>query len=214
MKWLIITSLCFLVIVAATALSEPVNVYSRDLIEQDPLKIAGEVHELGDFFPTEELIESTWKYTDETACTGEPGDDPLIPNILVEMTNLTKTNWYDVHYVADPLTTLTNYDGLIGNTGMNDGTLAFRIDYQGINIPLVVESLIVNEIFEVGETWWFIIQDYGNAFGGPPTPFDSIGIASMSSGWPPSTGSIIAIPEPATIALLGCGLVLLRRRKA
>jgi hypothetical protein len=42
--------------------------------------------------------------------------------------------------------------------------------------------------------------------------FDSIGIASVSPGWPPSTGSIIT-PEPASALCLALGsLVLLRRR--
>ena len=70
-----------------------------------------------------------------------------------------------------------------------------------MNKPLVFESMNVDEVFEAGETWDFIIQDFVNDLGGPPAPFDSIGIASLSTGFPPSTGSIIAVPEPSSLAL-------------
>ena len=56
-------------------------------------------------------------------------------------------------YVADPETTITNFDGLIGNVGLFDAEEAFRIDSVGINRPLVFESLVYNDLFEPGETW-------------------------------------------------------------
>ena len=222
MKRLIITSLCLLFIAASPVFSVPLVVYSEDTPEQDPLWIEGDVHELGDFvFPPEEEIYSMEQLTSLTACDGAPGDDPMIPNILVEMRNLTNTDWHDVHYVADPEIWISNYDGKIGNAGIGDGTLAFRIDYQGMNVPLIFESIAADEVFQAGETWQFIIQDFGGFLGGPApgpaTPFDSIGIASMSDNtlFPGSTGSIIAVPEPATICLLTLGgLALLRKRKA
>ncbi|MCK4871526.1 MAG: hypothetical protein KAS72_02260 [Phycisphaerales bacterium] len=196
------------------ALAEPVDPYYIDG-PQDPLFLAQDFwHELGNGFPPEELIESIEWPTDETSCF-DGSDDPYVPNMIVEMINLTPTFWWDLHYVADPETSLTNFDGWIGNFGLNDAEEAFRIDYQTINRPLVFESMTANEIFEPGEIWWFIIQDYGNAMGGPASDFSSVGIASMSTGWPPSTGSIIAreVPVPATLPLLGlAGLLMSRRR--
>ena len=54
-----------------------------------------------------------------------------------------------------------------------------------------------------GETWTFIIIDYTNALGLPAALYDSIGVPSTLS--PPSSGSIIAVPEPSFVAtgLLG-----------
>ncbi len=198
---------------SAFALAEPVDPYYVDG-PQDPLiLLQADWHELGNQFPPPELIDSNWTFTDETACF-DGSDDPAIPNILVEIINLTPHSWIDLHYVADPETTISNFDGWIGNVGLNDAEEAFRIDYQVINRPLVFESMTVNEIFEPGEIWWFIIQDYGNALGGPPHDFSSIGIASLSTGWPPSTGSIIArIPVPGTIALIGVAGLLHGRRR-
>ena len=84
-----------------------------------------------------------------------------------------------------------------------------RIDWVGVNTPLVYESMVVDNVFQAGETWEFIIQDYTNQLGGPPTPFDSVGIAGLSGGWPPSTGSIIGspVPVPAAFWLLGSGII-------
>ena len=215
---------CVLTFLSLPAAGVPLDVYSIDG-PQDPLLLNGPVHELGEtVFPPDEMVISVWDLTDQTACF-DGSDNPTIPNVLVSMTNQTGIDWYDVHYVSDldnsqppngtpvPGASISNFDGWIGNAGLDDHAEAFKIDSIGINIPLVSESLIPDDIFQAGKMWNFIIQDY--VLQEPPTPFDSVGIASLSAGFPPSTGSIVAvIPEPTTIGLLtfGC-LVLLRNRK-
>ena len=190
------------------AAAYPVNVYSIDG-PQDPLFVNGEWEEFGDGFPPGELLTSSFMTTNETACW-DGSDDPAIPNALVTIVNLT-TKTVPLFYVADPLTTITNFDGWIGNVGLGDAQYAFRIDWVGINKPLVSESLNWNNLFEPNETWKFIIQDFRQGL--PPDPFASPGIASVSLPDPRSTGSLIT-PEPATLGLLALGGVgLLARRQ-
>ncbi len=106
-------------------------------------------------------------------------------------------------------TSFQNYDlKCIGNAGLDDAQLAFRIDAVGLNTPLVYESLSNDGVFENHETWTFVIQDFVGANGRPATPFRSLGIASLSTGgFDGSTGSIIAVPEPGTLALLVVGVI-------
>jgi hypothetical protein len=243
MKRLIITTCLYvLVVLVLPALAVPVDVYSVDG-PQDPLFLEGRVEEFGDMFPPNERIKSKWWFTKLTACTEEPYDNPRIPNVMVQIVNLTTKTvplWYvgDTHFsptggglIYD--TTFTNRDGFIGNAGLNDAGMAFKIDHVGVNQPLVFESKGWNNLFEPGEIWRFIIQDYANIFWGPPAPFGSydwinnVGrIASLSGGVPhccgvslcccvpplTSTGSLVT-PEPATICLLGLGGLLLGRNR-
>ena len=198
---------------ASQAPAHLVDVYSIDG-PQDPLFVEWYYHELGNNppFPIDEWIDSCWIETTLTSCW-DGSDDPLITNVLVSITNRTNIFWWDLHYVADPETTISNFDGWIGNVGMGDAEEAFRIDYPGINIPLVSESMTADEIFEPGETWEFILQDFANPHYFPAA-FDSLGIAGASCGYPPSTGSIIAlVPSPGAFALLVLGGLMGRRRR-
>ena len=198
-------------------LAVPTLVVHADVPNCDPLFVPHEVHELGIApaftpFPTE-LISAADTFTDLSACPAS--DDPLAPNALVVITNMTPIAWKDLWYVADiPLdgaagTIISNFDGFVDAAGPAfDPGEAFKIDAVGVNVPLVFESIAFDGIFAPGETWHFIIDDYFNFAGLPASLLDSIGVASASAGGPPSSGSIIAVPvpEPAGVVVGFLGL--------
>ena len=155
-------------IFSSTTQALPTTLYEvLDLPSQDTLEVPLEVHELGVGFPADELIitDVLLDYQGPPPCPDL--DDPAIPNVLVYMVNATQKVWTDVWYVGDgdidpgaPLETyLSNYDGIV------NGGLAFKIDSIGLNTPLVYESITADDLFEPGEVWAFVIQDYVNAFG-------------------------------------------------
>ena len=198
---------------------------------QDPIGVEAFLghwteHEFGTFtfFPQDDLITSSvaHEYSTLSSCS-DGSDDPGVWNVLVEIENLTNRT-VPLWYVADPETTITNFDGYIGDTGVLQAELAFRIDNVGINRPLFFESLGQNNLFEPGERWYFILQDFDSPsiynVGplGAAADFGSPGVGLVSSyssegfQWS-STGSLVT-PEPATLGLLLLGgLALLRRRR-
>jgi hypothetical protein len=219
-------SITVLVTVVALAAVSPALGYPVDIEvqegPQDPIGLPEgrciAVHEIGcmqTFPPCQQIALLDWWETIETACPDVPGDDPAIPNVVVQIQNVCSVERCPLYYVADEETSLTNLDGFIGNCGMGDLQEAFQIDHVGINQPLIFESMNWDNCFEPGEIWEFIIQDYQNTKGLTPVQLASLGIASTSFCDFCSSGSIIT-PEPATLALLGLGasLGLIRRRRA
>ncbi|MDX9910445.1 MAG: PEP-CTERM sorting domain-containing protein [Phycisphaerales bacterium] len=210
-----------LVVIAAStpALANPVDGVYFDLPDCDDHGNRVALEELGNapLFPTDELIESVATFTQQSACP--PMDNPAIPNALVVMTNLTGRSWTDLFYVGDLETTFTNVDGVASTNEAPPPnsllTFAFRIDSFGLNRALVFESIAFDGVFEPGETWHFIIQDYSNTFGLSPAAFGSLDFAGGSVGDGLSSGSIVQfiVPAPGSLALLGAGALASTRRR-
>ena len=201
---------------AAASFAEPIEGIYTDLPGCDDHGFLQAVEEFGDpsVFASDEAIDHAATFTDLSACTMT--DNPDEPNALVVMTNLTGRFLSDLFYVGDPETRLSNVDG-VGEGGGSPGIsgLAFRIDSIGANRPLVFESLTPDGIFEPGETWQFIVQDYGNLLGLAPDSFFSIGMAGDSTAIVQSSAASIVrmVPAPGTLALLGGSLAFARRRR-
>jgi hypothetical protein len=214
MKKIIIVSLMIASILGVSGTTQAILTQVTHLDgRQDPLVVPPLVHELGNQppFPVPEWINSSDTFTPIIPCPANhlPGGPP---NVLVSITNMTGIAWSSVWYVSDPETTLTNDDGWI------NGELAFKIDKVGVNTPLVAEiGGLIPGVFEPGETWDFVIQNYFNQMGLPPSLFGSPGlVGSFSVGDPISTGSIIVIPAPGAFLLRGIGVGLvgwLRKRR-
>lgn len=209
-----------LLIPCASAMALPVDGRYLEDPRCDDFGMLIAVEELGTgpLFPPDERIEAVSTFTQDVACIGEP-DNPSIPNALVVMTNTTGRIWNDLFYVGDPETLFTNVDGFATTDEVPPPgsllTLAFRIDAIGVNRPLVFESMTADGIFEVGETWHFIVQDYMNGFGLPASALSSPDFAGGSFGDTVSSGSIVQfiVPAPSTAAVLALGLAALRRRR-
>jgi hypothetical protein len=207
------TSLLILlwVLLPLVGYAHTVVVYTFNDPIQDDWSFSGSAEELVEgIADADELIlvePVTWE--GHYPCPAEwSGSD--VNMVQLRMTNLTSRAFGQLIYVADPQTDLTNWDEYVGNAGLDDAEKAFLIDWSGENTPLVFESIANDAIFQVGEVWEFVIQDYTNSAAGPADDIDSVGIASLSTGWTPSTGSIIAmIPEPSVLSLLAGACAML-----
>lgn len=201
---------------AGVAAANPVNGNYFDGPDCDVHGNLRAIEELGEgpLFPADELISTVWTTTNQRACPVT--DDPNFPNVLVEMTNLSGLYWNNLFYVADLDTSISNVDGFADSAAAPGAVgQAFRIDALGSNRNLIFESMTADGIFEPGEIWGFIIQDYANAAGLPPS-FGSLDFAGGSSFGPDSTGSIVqfVVPAPGSLALLGLGgMACIRRRR-
>ena len=219
-------------LLGSLAFAVPAQVYYDDTEHCDPLFVPTDVDELGigqsvagaivGPFPKDEEITAFAIEEYMPACMHS--DDPDKVDSIVSITNLTvpQRSFSELWYVANPNTYISNWDGLVGQVGSADlgSGPAFRIDNVGHNRPLLSESGTADGIFEPGETWKFVVQDYdAGSLGLDAAAFTSIGVAGGSLGGGKSSGSIIGIPmrvpEPSGLALLAIGLVTpaLRRRQ-
>jgi len=159
----------------------------------------GDYEELGTVHPIpDELISSFVVGT--TVFTPCPASAGGAPEVIVSMTNLTPHTWGEVWYFGDKgpgtagLSLLSNVDGI--DSGLN---LVFKIDSVGANKPLISESSIVDDKWQPGETWEFVIQDYSLSvataadFG---TLLVGAGSASFIDG---STASILALIDDTPV---------------
>ncbi|MFP8881003.1 MAG: hypothetical protein VCE43_16910, partial [Myxococcota bacterium] len=176
----------WLLFLAAQAVASPTSVEHTDDTNCDPLVVPQDVDELG---TSPGFANLPAEFITVNLLTGPPpmvpcpaADDPNIPDAYISITNNTGQLFAQLWYVADPIesndpagppgigTSLSNFDGFVSQLVANepfDGGRAFRIDKTGVNKPLMIESATQDEIFEVGETWSFVIQDYMNTPGNP-----------------------------------------------
>lgn len=204
-----------ILLIAITLLAARVAAHELSVVTdpnplQDDWILEGLVHELGIGFPEgQELSATVVPWQGHVPCENEYAGTGAVQ---VRITNLSGFDWPEVYYVCDDMSSCTNLDEMVGNT-LADIAPAFKIDDYGENTPLVSENVNNDGIFQNGESWEFVIQDYLNAWSGSAANLNSQGIVSVSSG-PSSTGSILVrVPEPAALGLLALMIgATLRRR--
>ena len=180
-------SIAALVLMAAGSVHAlPTQVVHVNTPDCDPLFIPTDVEEIGDFtvFPADESLDAQ-DLGQSPIIPCPANNDTLIPDVVVDMRNLTGRKWSEVWYVANPDTSISNFDGIANDAAFPLGHFAFRIDRfasdpLGGHHPLIAESGTPDGIWEIGESWTFVLQDYGNALGLGPDKIDSLGIGDAS----------------------------------
>lgn len=222
----------FLLLAAATVtvlanqtFASPTQMVHQDTPGCDFLFIPDDVEEIGDFieFPMDESLgHMDFGTTSFVPC---PANNQNLSEVVVEIRNTSGRDWAEVWYVADSGTIISNYDGEANQFSFSPIQEAFRIDNDisdpgGTHHPLISENLTADGIWEDGESWQFVLQDYFNFLGLPPDAISSIGVGNASTspgtGIIESSGSIIAIPvvpEPATGVLMVIGLLAIALRR-
>ncbi len=212
-------SFVVLVTFVGQAQALPTKMVHIDTPGCDPLFIPENVDEIGEvgIFPDDEDLFATNQGT-SNIIPCPTSDIAGFADVVVEIRNLSGRDWLEVWYVANPETTITNYDGEANDIAFAPLQEAFRIDNDildpgGINHALIFESIAADGIWESGESWRFVLQDYTNSLGLPPSAINSLGVGNASGpnavGAITSSGSIIGvteIPEPSTCLLMVFGL--------
>ena len=179
-------------------------------------------HELGDasVFPIDEAIIVSAVLAPDPGHFTCASDNGQIDEWRVQITNISPYDYRDLFFVVDAGLGFSNVDGLIEDLANPGFTEAFKIDgtvTPGVNNALVFESGPVDEVFQSGETWEFLVTNFDGTPFSPAPLFNSPGGFSLSSGGgPPSNASIVAnlVPEPASLGLLligGCAIFGRRR---
>jgi hypothetical protein len=151
----LLSSLAFAAMPATATL---VSIIQSDLPGCDVLLVTSGTFadELGNQFagfPLGEWITHSSALTELSVCSDVPSN-PAITDRLVTITNLQAYTVGGLFYVVNGTGVFSNADGLI------NGALAMQIDAVGNNRPLISESMTPDNMFEAGETWQFVVQDY------------------------------------------------------
>lgn len=220
-RWLsTVIAVLLLGLYAGSVLAVPVKAHYIDGPACDSYGAQDLTHEIGDaaVFPIDEALLVTVNQSTDPAHFTCVGDDGISNEWRVRITNISTVDYKDLFFVVDAGVTVGNADGLIEDVAFPGFTDAFRIDGTvtlGVNNPLVSESGLVDEILQSGETWEFLVTNFGSFAALPPPFFDSPGgFAFSSAGGPPSNASIVAnlVPEPASLGLLVVGAALMGLR--
>ena len=188
-----------MLLIAANAGAEPFAIVGLDDPHCDVLGVPAFVEEIGvggdagGPFPMSDSLESLDLGVGLPVCAAS--NDPFIPDLVVAILNTSGRSFPEVWYVADSTTSLSNVDGLAGEGGGPATLSAFKIDTVGDNQPLTFESLTEDGIWESGEVWYFVIQDFENSSGAGPADFGSLGMSSAGSS---SSASILVEGVPFT----------------
>jgi len=152
------------------------------------------------FPPFEELTSGLVSPTSPPACTtGTTDAGTPNPVIFIKNEVVPPTKFPLVWYVSDADTTVSNLDGFEGGSipmFLIDSVDSFGGAGCGANCPLIFESMTLDGIWEPGETWHIILQDFTSP-GALPQNLNSIGVGfpSTASDLPSeSSGSIVVEP--------------------